>query len=280
MIDNDDLLPICVLIVTKNEEKNITRCLQSVRGFSYVAVIDSHSTDRTTAIARDMGAEVISYQWNGQYPKKRQWCLDTLFLPHDWVLWLDADEELTDEAIAEIKSLFQGGEPEASGYFIRGRYVVGGRALKYGMQNNKIALMNKRLMQFPVVDDLDIAGMGEMEGHYQPVLKAGAPKGAIGQLRCSILHYAFDDRTAWTERHERYARWEAGMIKKNALPDDPVRLRRCMKRVLRDPCLRGVALFFYSYVFKAGFLEGKAGRDIALSRLRYCFLISTFLSEL
>jgi glycosyltransferase involved in cell wall biosynthesis len=278
MVDKRPEIPVCVLVMTKNEERHIARCLDSISGFSYVGIVDSHSTDRTPAIAREKGAHIMTYKWDGRYPKKRQWCLDMLALPHDWVLWLDADEELMPELITKIRALFQKGEPSKCGYFIRGQYVLHGKALQYGLHNNKIALMNRRKMKFPVVDDLDIEGMGEIEGHYQPVLREGI-SGSIGQIRPPMLHHAYEDRDAWLARHKRYASWEAGMIRKKSEVEDPVVWRAMAKRVLRAPVLRGIAMFLYSYILRLGFLDGKAGFDFAQSRLAYYFLVRKALKK-
>ncbi len=265
-------IPVCVLVTTKNEEANIARCLDSVRGFSYVAVIDSYSNDRTCVIAREMGANLISYQWDGTYPKKRQWCVDAVDLPYDWVLWLDADEELTPGIINEIRCLFRDGAPNRCGYFIRGQYVIDGVVLKYGLRNNKIALMDRRKMAFPVIDDLDIEGMGEIEGHYQPVLKDGV-SGKVGQVMSPLYHYAYDDSQAWIARHERYARWEAGMNLRNSWPRDPIWWREKGKWVIRRSVFRPYIVFLYAYVFRCGFLDGRAGLLMAKSRFDYCRMI-------
>lgn len=272
MQNSSDAIPVCVLITTKNEERNIARCLDSAASFSYVAVIDSHSSDRTTAIAREKGAHIMSYKWDGKYPKKRQWCLDTLALPYDWVLWLDADEELTEAFVAKVRALFQKGEPKEYGFFVRGQYVWNGRELKYGMRNNKIALMNRRKMVFPVVDDLDIAGMGEIEGHYQPVLRNGS-LGRVGQIRAPILHHAYEDKAKWDERHDRYARWEAEMIRGDRYPPDPMLWRQMIKSTLRGSAVRPYLAFIYYYIVRGGVFDGMDGLSFALSRMGYLRLV-------
>jgi len=266
-------IPVSVLITTKNEEDNIARCLQALGDFAQVMVIDSQSDDRTVEIARDMGAEVVSYRWDGTYPKKRGWCLETLGLRYDWVFWVDGDEVVTSALIKELRALFSGGERPEAGFFVRGQYIWrGGRVLRHGLQNNKIALMNVRKMEFPVVDDLDIEGMGEIEGHYQPVLRDGAV-GSIGQVGASLLHYAYEDDAAWKARHERYAVWESEMTRRGLWPQDPVYWRERVKSYLRTSFLRPYVVFLYSYIVKMGFLDGAHGYHFALSRKRYCDLI-------
>ncbi len=215
-----DKIPVSVLIVTKNESQNIARCLAAVQDFAQVIVVDSHSEDNTCDIARAMGAEVVLYRWDGQYPKKRQWCLETLKIGYNWVFWVDADEALTPEIVDELRSLFMEVREEA-GFFVRGCYVWGGKVLRYGMQNNKIALMNREKLCFPVVDDLYVDGMGEIEGHYQPVFTEAGRGCALGQVAAPLLHYAGEDRAAWVRRHARYAVWEAVMTEPAAVTFPP-----------------------------------------------------------
>lgn len=116
-------IPVSVLVVTKNEAKNIARCLEALEDFSQVIVIDSYSTDRTCNIAREYGAEVVLFDWNGKYPKKRQWALSGVNIGYNWVFWVDADEVVTPELVQEIHKIFACGEPRKSGYFVKGRYV-------------------------------------------------------------------------------------------------------------------------------------------------------------
>lgn len=271
-------IPISVLVATKNEEDNIARCLSALKDFAQIIVIDSHSDDRTCDISKALGAETILYQWDGLYPKKRQWCLETLDIYHDWVFWVDADEVVTEACIEEIQALFQVLRSEA-GFFVKGQYVWNGDVLRHGLHNNKLALINRKKIEFPVVDDLDIDGMGEIEGHYQPVRKAGFGGDVIGQIIAPLLHYAYEDGARWRVRHKRYAHWEAEMTKRDIWPKDPVLWREIVKRHLRTSVLRPYVVFLYSYVMKMGFLDGVKGYHFALSRKCYCDLIYCKLDE-
>ncbi len=265
-------IPISVLVTTKNEERHIARCLDALTDFEEVIVIDSHSEDRTVEIAKSKGARVELYQWNGQYPKKRQWCLDNLNIGCNWIFWVDADEVLISDIIEEIMVLTKS-KIEGSGFFVKGQYVWKGKVLKHGLTNNKLALFDRRKIEFPVIDDLDMEGMGEIEGHYQPVLKSEFGREKIGQITSPLLHYAYEDEGAWLRRHERYAKWESEMIKRNVWPEDPVRVRQVLKKITRTSALRPCLIFLYSYIFKLGFLDGKAGFEFALSRKKYCEMV-------
>ncbi len=266
------MIPASVIIVTKNESRNIAGCLDRLNRFDDIWVVDSESRDGTAGIAKEKNVHVVPYQWNGQYPKKRQWCLDTLSFKYDWVFFVDADEIIPDRLIDEIEKTILSGPVEA-GFFIIGRYRVQGKILNHGMPNRKIALIHRQRMEFPVIDDLDIPGMGEIEGHYQPVLKAGLEHASIGAFRNYMIHDALNDQTderAWLFRHEKYARWEAGMNIRNAWPKDPVVWREKAKSFLRTARYRAEIFFVIGYIFKAGFLDGAVG--LKMCKLRYHYL--------
>ena len=256
---------VSVIVVTKNEEKVIERCLAALKDFSEIIVVDSHSDDRTCELARAQGARVEDFKWNGYYPKKRQWCLDTLTLQNEWVFFVDADEVVTPELVAEIAAL----DYSTAGYFIKGRYVMDGQALRYGLLNNKLALIDRRKIEFPVINDIGLHGMGEIEGHYQPVLKTEFQNEDIGQLNAPLLHYAYESREAWAERHERYARWESGMNARKAWPRDPVAWRRVLKAMFRALPGRGVIAFFHCFFMRLGFMDGRRGWRFAADRYLY-----------
>lgn len=256
-------IPVTVLVTTKNEEHNLARCLAALERFDEVIVVDSNSEDSTSDIARSFGATLVPFTWNGHYPKKRQWCLDTLPLKHDRVFFVDADEEVTSALCDEIAAL----DWRCAGYFVKGAYVIDGKVLRFGLKNNKLCLFDRRLVEFPVVDDLDIPGMGEIEGHYQPVLKAG--RGSLGSLKQSLHHYAMEDWDRWWLRHKGYAKWQAQVEARNVLPKENSMLRHCLKSFFNKIPVRSSAAFFHSYIIKGGILDGLAGIKLAISRKMY-----------
>lgn len=261
----DSPIPISVIIVTRNEAHNILRCLNSLSGFNDVWVVDSKSGDETIYIAQECGAQIVDFEWNGQYPKKRQWCLDTLNLKYEHVLFIDADEEMTPALMVELQNL----DFACDGYFIKARYCVNGGTLKHGLQNKKLCLFNRYKFEFPIVDDLDIEGMGEIEGHYQPVPKETDTR--IGTLKNTILHHAFDDETRWLKRHEGYARWEDAMRMRQAYPHEVSFIRRALKTVFNKmpAWLRATVVYVYGSVFRLGVLDGKEGLYICAMKARY-----------
>lgn len=263
-------IPVSVIITTRNEELRLPACLAALSAFDEVIVVDSNSTDRTEQIARENDASFFSFTWNGHYPKKRQWCLDHIKTRYDWIFFVDADEVLTADLVNEISSL----SFNHAGYFVRGRYIWNGVVLRHGLKNNKLALFDRRKFMFPVVNDLGLPGMGEMEGHYQPVLKAEHRGEAIGQLCAALDHDAVQTEAEWLARHQRYAAWERGMNLRRAWPVDPVRWRQALKVLFRAMPARGACAFLYCYILKGGIMDGAPGLDFARKRAAYYKMIA------
>lgn len=268
------MIPVTAVITALNEAENLPRCLDSLKDFHEIIVVDSNSDDETASITEDKGARVISYEWNARYPKKRQWCLDNIEFQNQYIFFIDGDEEATPQFVKEIKGL----DFRCAGYFVKGQYIWQGRPLKRGLYNNKLALFDPTKFEFPVIDDLSIEGMGEMEGHYQPVLKSTFCAEDIGQIKTPIKHHAYDNKRKWAARHDRYAHWEAEMIRKGAYPRDPIFMREVLKCTFRRLPFRGALAFAHCYFIKAGFLDGKSGFNFALSRYHYYKLVALKLS--
>ena len=107
MTDAAARLPVSVIVAARNEARNLPACLESLRQAGEVFVIDSQSTDATPEIARSYGAKVVQFHYQGGWPKKRQWAMETLPLAYDWILLVDADEALTPELSGEIRHAIQ-----------------------------------------------------------------------------------------------------------------------------------------------------------------------------
>lgn len=267
-------IPVSVIVLTLNEEQRIGSCLAALQDFSEIFVVDSNSRDNTAGIAREMGAQVIPFEWSGAYPKKKQWAIDHCPLSHDFVFLVDADELIPPELVREIAAL----DFTAAGYFIRSKYMMGGRVLHYGAQNKKLCLFDRHKMEFPVVDDLGDNDLGEVEGHYQPVFKNGST-GTLKTLKAYYLHDTLDERDIWTAKHERYARWESEMNHRGAWPQDPNPVRQFLKRVFRGAPCRGLIAFMHSYIYKLGFIDGVRGLDFAQRRRAYYKMIGKLSSR-
>jgi len=263
-------IPVSVIVMTKDEEANIAKCLRSLRAFDEVFVVDSGSGDRTCDIAEAMGARVVPFRWNGRYPKKKQWCLDALPFRRDWVLYVDADEEVTPALAAEIARIAALPARHA-GYFVGYDYVFLGRVLRHGHRVYKLVLLDRQAARFPERDDLDVANMWEVEGHYQPLVD-----GTVGVLRHRMVHDDHATLFHYFERHNRYSDWEAALRSRGTLlreREAQPRGRRLLKAVFARLPGKGTIAFLHSYLWRAGFLDGWAGFHYAVARAVYYWQI-------
>jgi glycosyltransferase involved in cell wall biosynthesis len=265
-------MSLAVLIVTKNAAAHLSRCLQSVGDLGQVYVIDTPTGDNTKEIAEESGAIYHRYEWNGQYPKKRQYILDNLKICEDWILFLDADEVITEALRQELKTITSSLQNNnyPVGYFIEGRYTFNNKILRFGMKNRKLSLLRKGNFYFPVVDDLDTA-MGEIEGHYQPCLYDKSLR--VGNCKHAIIHYAHENYAEWEERHYKYANWDATVRRRNTLPKDPVIWRTAKRAIFSILPAQPLFIFIYSYIFCLGFLDGAGGLYHARLKARYYHMI-------
>lgn len=271
-------LPISVVILTKNEAAKIGHCITAlVADFSEVIVLDSDSTDGTPELARQCGANVINFRWNGRHPRKKQWALDHLDLKHDWVLLLDADEYMTPALVAALRNSFQGHRtPPHHGYFITACNRFGGKTLRHSLKNRKLALLKRGHARFPALDDLETP-LGEVEGHVQPLID-----GTIGHLRPAMIHDTAACLSDWLERHRRYAEWEAALRSRTRHRDisrSESGRRRLFKTLFNRLPARPLVAFVHSYVLCCGFLDGRAGLDFAVARAFYYWQVDALTRE-
>jgi glycosyltransferase involved in cell wall biosynthesis len=253
-------LPVSVIVATRNEEKNLSRCLEALRDVGEVYVIDSGSTDATVEIARSYGARVVQFQYRGGWPKKRQWAMENLPLAFDWIFLVDADEALTPGLAEEIHQAIQ--NPDINGYFISLRMYFLGRLLRHGGAGFwKLSLLRKGKGGFECrLRDQD-ASMADMEIHEHVVVD-----GLTGRLKNPLEHHNVESLSRYIRKHDEYSNWEAkvwveGDAKdlKPAFFSTQAQRRRWLKtKFLRLP---GAPLwfFFLKYIFSLGFLDGVPG---------------------
>jgi glycosyltransferase involved in cell wall biosynthesis len=274
---NGEQIPVSVIVMTLNEERNIGTCLASLTRFDEVFVVDSGSTDRTCELAAEFGAHVVPFTWDGGYPKKKQWCLDNLPFSHSWVLYLDADEALYPALAEEIRALLERG-PQHAGYFAGFDYVFLGKVLRHGARVRKLVLFDRARGRFVDYPDLDATNMWEVEGHYQPAID-----GSITVLQNRILHADHDSLFHWFERHNRYSDWEAVVRANNAIVhgrESQPRTRFAFKKLFDRLAGKGIASFLYGYVLRLGFLDGRAGLQYALAKSFYYWQVGLKQREL
>jgi len=269
-------IPITVMILSKNEEAGIANTIDRVAMFEQVVVIDSHSTDRTVEISKAHHAEVVSFAWDGKYPKKKQWSLQHAGARHRWVLLLDADEYPSDQLIQEMRDLAPRlGDERHAAFNILLSYRFSGKFLNHGHRVTKRSLLDIQRTRFPVVDDLLAPGIREVEGHYQP-----EADGQVGQLNGRLMHDDKDPVASWFDRHNKYSDWEAH-LRMNADLRRDIASKRSPKGAFFDRVpFKPVVFFGYSYILRQGFLDGRAGFDYAIALSMYYWQIGVKKREL
>src|SRR5882724_10406714 len=256
------LLPVSVIIPVRNEARNLPRCLESLRDVGEVFVIDSQSTDETCAIAESFGAKVVQFHYQGGWPKKRQWAMDTFPIAYDWILLLDADEVVTPELAREIRQAIQ--NPEVIGYRICLQlYFLGKRLQQCDASFWKLSLFRKGRARFECrLKDQD-ASMADMEVHEHVVAD-----GPTAELRNPLVHHNVESLSRYIQKHDEYSNWEARVLSRADESSEEMRAflfgtqaqrRRWLKRKLYRLPGSPVLLFLYRYVFRLGFLDGVPG---------------------
>ena len=255
-------VPVSVVIPVKNEQGNIRTCLEHLQWAAEVFVVDSGSTDDTCKIAQSMGATAVQFQWNGAYPKKKNWALENLPFRHDWVLIVDADEHITSELANEIGEVIAS-PGDRVGYYVNRKFIFAGKWIRHcGYYPSwNLRLIKRGHGRYEQISASADTRSGDNEVHEHVICD-----GTTASLRHDMLHYAFPTSDVFMEKHNRYSNWEALVQFENLGGGLPSRLfghalerRRFIKRMVRGLPFRPTLRFLYSYLFRLGFLDGREG---------------------
>lgn len=268
-------LPVTVVIPVKNESKNLPKCLSSLRGVAHVVVVDSSSEDETVAIAREFGATVINFKWNGRFPKKRNWLLNNYRFKTEWVLFLDADEQLTSRFCNEIKTATR--RNDVVGFWINYDLYFMGRLLRHGIRQHKLALFKHSAGSYEHIDEVEWSKL-DMEVHEHPVLD-----GPVGEIASRVEHHDFRGLHHLIARHNEYSTWEARRYL--ALLSDEgawslLTKRQMFKYRHMSKWWFAVLYFFTSYFLRGGILDGREGFYYAIMKFIYFFEIRMKILEI
>ncbi len=270
---------VTVVILTYNEETNLPPCLASLRGLNCaIVVVDSGSTDRTVTIAKEAGAMVVEHPFV-TYAAQRNWALENVPIPSEWVLHLDADERLTPNLVQEINDVLHASAREVDGYLLRKRTVFMGRWIKHGGHYPSYHLRLFRKQQGRCEDRL-------YDQHF-------FVNGTVRALQHDYVDILTSDLDVWMQRHIRWAALEArelsssreeGQLVAAKFLGDPIQRRRWLRDRLyaRAPLFtRAFLYWFYRYFLRLGFLDGREGMIFHfLQGCWYRFLIDVKLHEL
>lgn len=260
---------ISVIIPTLNEASDLPGCLASVSWCDDVHVFDSFSSDATTAIAKAAGAQVSQRRFDN-YASHRNAALALPTLRHEWVLFLDADERMTEGLRREMLTAVRGAKPDVGAFRLRRRDYFMGRWLKHA----QISPFYIRLFR---------RGAGTYEREVNEVARV---RGRIEDLREHFDHFPFSKGLShWVEKHNRYSTMEARCAlatRRGDVPCSPWRAffardfneRRFHQKELfyRLPA-RPLIKLLYMLILRGAILDGRAGIRYALLQTAYEWLI-------
>jgi glycosyltransferase involved in cell wall biosynthesis len=255
-------VPITVVVLTRNEEVNIARCLMSVAWAEQRVVVDSGSVDDTVPLARSLGADVVEQPWLG-FSAQREFALRLPEVRNDWIYFVDADEWVSPQLAAEIAA--QLGSPDCAAFGHRLRLVFLNTWIRHcGWYSASwvVRVVDRRYTKY--------------DGSL--VNERACVDGRVGRLANDIVDEDRKGLAVWLHKHVRYAELEQRALGQPIALRERIRQLRSRDRtetkplgrvILKDLVLpavpaRPLAVFLYMYVVRLGLLDGRAG-------LRFCF---------
>lgn len=235
---------LSVCLITHNEEANIVRTLESVRGIAdEIIVVDSHSTDSTVTLAKSSGAIVFDEDWKGFAAQKNS-CIAKS--GGDWILSLDADEEVSPELASSILALKNASSaPQFGGYFMARRNLYLNKWIKRAgyYPDRKLRLVKRGYAKFQlraVHEDMKMSSN-------------------TGILNGDLIHHAYSDLEKFIDHANRYSSLGAQMV----VDEKPAGFS--IVNILFRPAVN----FIYRYVLRGGFLDGREGLLVHLTHASY-----------
>jgi glycosyltransferase involved in cell wall biosynthesis len=238
-------MTVSVAIVAMDEEANIGRTLASVAWADEIVLVDSGSKDRTCDIAREHRAQVVVEPWRG-YVAQKQYAIE--LCTKDWVLLLDADEEVSPGLAEEIRAAIASPDA-ASGYKLPRKNLFLGRWIRHGgfYPDPKLRLFRR--------------GQGFVTGHDphdRCELKPEAPQTTV-QFKNALIHYTYPTLTLYLAHMNRYSSLGAQLAFAKG--------HRSFSLI--NIVLRPLATFVYNYFIRLGFLDGREGLLLHLYHAGY-----------
>ena len=228
-------MTLSVAMVAMDEEANLGRTLASVRWADEIVLVDSGSKDRTCDIAREYGARVVVEPWRG-YVAQKQYAID--LCTKDWVLLLDADEEVSSGLAEEIRAVLAD-RNALNAYWTPRKNLFLGRWIKHGgfYPDSKLRLFRRGL-----------AVVAGHDPHDRVDLKPGV-RPRTRRFQNALVHYTYPTLTYYIGHMNRYSSLGA----RHALASG----HRGFS--VANIVLRPLATFAYNYIFRLGFLDGRQG---------------------
>lgn len=260
---------VSILILTKNEEQDLPECLRSVAWSDDVHLYDSLSTDRTLQIAESFGAKITSRKFDN-WSAHQNWGLANIRFKYPWVLYIDADERVSDGLRQAAIEAAKKDAPESAFRLRRRDFFTDGTWLEHA----QISPFYLRLFR---------PGKMRYERLVNPVSIVDGP---IGEIDGYLDHYPFSKGVGfWLERHIKYADLEAKTILENRAKGGKFSLAKAFtskdfteKRFHQKELFyripgRPLIKFFYMMVLRRAFLDGRAGITYAALQSIYEYFI-------
>jgi glycosyltransferase involved in cell wall biosynthesis len=265
---------VTVVIPVKNEEQNLSNCIRAVSSLGRVLVVDSGSSDDTQAVAVSSGATVLNFEWDGKFPKKRNWTLRNFNFETKWVLFLDADEFVSSSFIEEVRQAIQ--STTHVGFWLNFTNYFMGQELRGGDTFRKLALFRLGAGEYEKIEEDNWSHL-DMEVHEHPVLQ-----GSVGEIKSPIEHNDFRGLKHYIAKHNEYSSWEAmryirlmrlqssqqSCAEWDGLTDRQKKKYRNLAKWWFAP-----AYFIASYILKKGFIDGVVGFHFSLLKAIYFYQI-------
>jgi len=263
---------ISIVILTLDEEINIARAIQSVEWSDDIHILDSFSSDKTLEIASSFGTNIHQRKFDN-YANQRNHALQNIKYKYQWVLFLDADEEVTTALKNEILKVTTSSLPDDCIYRMRRKDFYLGQWIKH---SSAYPTWFGRLVR---PDRVEVKRAINEEYHTT---------GNSHELKEHLNHYPFAKGVSeWIAKHNRYSTMEAENFSQyksdikisEFLSKDPTTFRRSLKALAYNLPLRPVITFLYLYFIRGGFLDGKAGYYYAALRSSYELMIDAKRAE-
>lgn len=267
---------ITAIILTKNEELHIRRCVNNLKPFcGKIYVVDSFSIDATCKIARESGAVVLQNKYINQ-AQQFQWALDNCQIDTTWVLRMDADEYFTDALIKEISESLPNLSNDITGIYLKRRVRFLGKTLRFG---------NIRPVRILRLWRTGTAYMEQRWMDEQIVIKSGSTT----VLKSYFIDDNLNGLTAWTDKHNNYSNREIltlldskyNLFSEGESKDLEARARQKSLYYSLPRFFRAFIYFFIRYVCFLGFLDGIRGFVwLTLQAYWYRFLVDAKIYEM
>lgn len=267
-------MSVSVLILTLNEEANLPGCLESMKWCDDIVVLDSYSQDRTEEMAKQAGVRFIQRPFDN-YASQRNYGLHEIQYQHPWVLMIDADEVVSPELASEIQVVIKEASEQMVLYRVRRQDYLFGHWLKH---SSGYPTWFGRLVR---PEKVWVERAINEEYHAE---------GKIGQLKHHLVHYPFNKGFyEWFDKHNRYSSMEAELLSQNPTKTlnwrdlfsrDPVLRRKTIKQFVYTLPGRPLIVFVGLFLWRGGFLDGRAGFKFCVLKMIYELMISCKVSEL